>query len=188
MRALDAADELAAIRAVKVGDAEAFRALVDAYKDRIYALAWRMLRDRHEAEDIAQDAFLRAFSAIERFDESQPFSHWMLKITSNLCINRIRKKRPTPMAIEAENEPAGVRASAAPHADELTYRQLREGIDVELDKLPEVQRTAFVLFHQEELPYSRISELLGRPVGTIKSDIHRARRQLIAGLKKQEVI
>lgn len=185
---MDPQAELSAIRAVKRGDADAFRPLVEAYKDRLYALAWRMVRDRHEAEDIAQEAFLKAFAAIGRFDESQPFSHWMLKITSNLCINRIRKKKPAPIDIVPETEPPGVRASAEPDHDRLEYRQLREGIEDELRKLPEAQRTAFVLFHQEELPYARISELTGRPVGTIKSDLHRARQQLIAGLRKQEVI
>lgn len=185
---MDEQRELSAIRAVKRGDGEAFRVLVDAYKDRIYALAWRMVRDRHEAEDLAQEAFLRAYSAMERFDESQPFSHWMLKITSNLCINRMRKKKPAPMAIEPEAEPPGVRASAAPDPDQLSYRQLKESVEEELRKLPEPQRAAFVLFHQEELPYERISELLGRPVGTIKSDLHRARKQLMTVLKKSEMI
>jgi RNA polymerase sigma-70 factor (ECF subfamily) len=185
---LDEADERAAIRAVKGGRAEAYALLVDAYKDRLHGLAWKMLRDRHEAEDIAQEAFLRAYGAIARFDETQPFANWLLRITTNLCLNRMRKKRPAPMAIEPDAEPAGVRASAEPAPDQLGYHQLRDGLEKELAGLPENQRAAFVLFHQQEMPYAEISAALGRPVGTIKSDIHRARQALMAGLKRRAVI
>src|SRR5690606_20710153 len=82
------------INEVRKGDHNAFGEIVEIYKDRIYQLCYRMLGNAHEAEDIAQEAFIRAYVNIERYNINRKFSTWLYRIATNLCIDRIRKKKP----------------------------------------------------------------------------------------------
>src|SRR5262245_43968118 len=131
MDAADGQDDLAEVLRAKAGDRDAFAALVERHAQRVHDLARRMLRDAHDAEDVVQRAFWNAWRAMDRFDPSRPFLHWLLRITTNLCRNRWAWRRRRP-----ETELGEVDAPAAagePAADEAERARVRAA----LDALPE---------------------------------------------------
>ena len=167
----DLAGEL--IDRVRRGDEDACRELVAAHQPAIYRLARRMLRDAHRAEDVCQETFLRTLGRLGELDGRKPLIHYLRRVATHLCINELRRRRPTVSLDEA----AGVPSRRSTEADTRDAR-LREAVDESVAELPVHQRVAFVLFHQEQLEYEGIAELTGRPLNTIKSDLHRARRRI----------
>jgi RNA polymerase sigma-70 factor (ECF subfamily) len=167
------------IRRVLAGDPAAFAGLIARHGRRVHDLARRMLRDAHEAEDVAQQAFLNAFRALERFDLARPFRHWLMRITSNLCRNRIaaRKVRAHELA------PTGGEEHPPDPADERgpVPRALPGGDDRvrhAIDALPERYRLAVILKYVHELPLEAIAEITEVPVATVKTHLHRGRAAL----------
>src|SRR3954454_17990579 len=134
------------IKQVIKGDQNAFGEIVEIYKDKVFKLAFRMLGNRHEAEDIAQEAFIRAYINIESFNINRKFSTWLYRIATNLCIDRIRKKKPD---FYLDAEVAGTEGldmySQIPSEgklpeEELENLELKERIQLEIQKLPEKYR------------------------------------------------
>lgn len=174
------------IRRVLAGDPAAFAGLIARHGRRVHDLARRMLRDRHEAEDVAQHAFLNAYKALERFDLARPFRHWLMRITSNLCRNRIaaRKVRAKELAAtggeEHPPEPEDERGYAPlPIATDDRVRRAMEA-------LPERYRLPVILKYVHELPLEAISEITETPVATVKTHLHRGRAALRALLAEPE--
>jgi RNA polymerase sigma-70 factor (ECF subfamily) len=171
------------IRRVLSGDPAAFAGLVARHGRRVHDLARRMLRDAHEAEDAAQHAFLNAYRALERFDLARPFRHWLLRITSNLCRNRLaaRKVRAKELAATGgEDLPPDPPARPHPERPDAEAERVREAIE----RLPERYRLPVVLRYVHQLPLQAISEITEIPVATIKTHLHRARsalREMLAG-------
>ena len=172
------------IKQVLKGDQNAFAELVELYKDKVFQICYRMLGNRHEAEDIAQEAFIRAFVNIETFNQKRKFSTWLFRIATNLCIDRIRKKKPDYFL---DAEVAGtegltmysqVAADVQLPEDEVENMELQETIQLEISKLPEKYRSVIVLKYIEELPLQEISEILDLPLGTVKTRVHRGREAL----------
>ncbi|BCB02031.1 RNA polymerase sigma factor SigW [Bacillus sp. KH172YL63] len=172
------------IKQVLKGDQNAFAELVELYKDKVFQICYRMLGNRHEAEDIAQEAFIRAFVNIETFNQKRKFSTWLFRIATNLCIDRIRKKKPDYFL---DAEVAGtegltmysqVAADVQLPEDEVENMELQETIQMEISKLPEKYRSVIVLKYIEELPLQEISEILDLPLGTVKTRVHRGREAL----------
>jgi RNA polymerase sigma-70 factor (ECF subfamily) len=172
------------IKQVKKGDQNAFGEIVELYKDRVYHVCFRMLGNKQEAEDAAQEAFIRAYMNISSFNQDLKFSTWIFRIATNLCIDRIRKKKPD---YYLDAEVAGTDgltmysqiASDAPLPEkELESQELQETIQQEILKLPEKYRSAIVLKYIEELSLNEISEILDLPLGTVKTRIHRGREAL----------
>ncbi|TMU83792.1 RNA polymerase sigma factor SigW [Bacillus sp. BHET2] len=172
------------IKQVLKGDQNAFAELVELYKDKVFQICYRMLGNRHEAEDIAQEAFIRAFVNIETFNQKRKFSTWLFRIATNLCIDRIRKKKPDYFL---DAEVAGtegltmysqVAADVQLPEDEVENMELQETIQIEISKLPEKYRSVIVLKYIEELPLQEISEILDLPLGTVKTRVHRGREAL----------
>lgn len=148
----------------------AFPALVEAHQDRLFTIAVRVLGDRSDAEEAAQDAFVRAYRAIagypaERIRELH-LRPWLATIVLNVCRNRLRVRRvaTTELAFEPVAEPA---------TDRLESRHGRDAWAALLADLPAPQRIAVVLRHVDGLSYTEISEALGRPEGTVKAQVHR---------------
>jgi RNA polymerase sigma-70 factor, ECF subfamily len=172
------------IKQVIKGDQDAFAEIVEIYSNSIYQLGYRMLGNRHEAEDIAQEAFIRAYVNIKSFNQDLKFSTWLFRIATNLCIDRIRKKKPD---YYLDAEVAGTDgltmysqlASNSPLPEtELESLELQDSVQKEILKLPEKYRSVIVLKYIEELSLNEISEILDLPLGTVKTRIHRGREAL----------
>jgi RNA polymerase sigma-70 factor, ECF subfamily len=179
-----------AIRRTLAGDRDAFASIVERHGRRVHDLARRILADADEAEDAAQQAFLNAYRALDRFDPRRPFRHWLLRITTNLCRNRLvaRRHRPTPLAVGAEDDdaplpPPAARQddAAAEHGDDVP------GVDAvraALEALPERYRTTAVLRYVHGLDLAAIAEVTDDPVATVKTHLHRARAALATLLRR----
>lgn len=172
------------IKQVLKGDQSAYGEIVEIYKDKVYQLCYRMLGNRHEAEDMAQEAFIRAYVNISRFNINLKFSTWLYRIATNLCIDRIRKKKPD-YYLDAEVSGTDgltmysqVAADTALPEEDLESLELQETIQREISKLPEKYRSVIVLKYIEELSLNEISEILDIPLGTVKTRIHRGREAL----------
>ncbi|MBM7705001.1 RNA polymerase sigma factor SigW [Metabacillus iocasae] len=172
------------IKKVKKGDQNAFSEVVEYYKDKVYQLCYRMLGNREEAEDSAQETFIRAYVNIQSYDTNRKFSTWLYRIATNLCIDRIRKKKPD-YYLDAEvpgtdglTMYSQIAADQALPEDELESLELQELIQSEILKLPEKYRTVIVLKYVDELSLKEISDILDLPVGTVKTRIHRGREAL----------
>lgn len=172
------------INQVLKGDHNAFGEIVELYKDKVFQICFRMLGNRQEAEDLAQEAFVRAFVNIRSFNIQMKFSTWLYRIATNLCIDRLRKKKPD-YYLEAEvsgteglNMYSQIASDMAKPEDEVESLELQETIQVEIMKLPEKYRSVIVLKYIEELSLKEISEILDLPVGTVKTRIHRGREAL----------
>ncbi|MDQ0247813.1 RNA polymerase sigma-70 factor (ECF subfamily) [Bacillus fengqiuensis] len=172
------------IKQVKKGDQDAFAEVVEYYKDKVYQLCYRMLGNAHEAEDSAQEAFIRAYVNIHTYDSTKKFSTWLYRIATNLCIDRIRKKKPD-YYLDAEisgtdglNMYSQIPADQKLPEDELEKLELQEHIQQEILKLPDKYRSVIVLKYVDELSLKEISDILDLPVGTVKTRIHRGREAL----------
>lgn len=172
------------IKQVLKGDQNAFGEIVEIYKNKVFQICYRMLGNRHEAEDIAQEAFIRAFINIHTFNVSLKFSTWLYRIATNLCIDRIRKKKPD-FYLDAEVSGtegltmySQLAADSALPEDELESLELQETIQKEILKLPDKYRSVIVLKYIEELSLNEISEILDLPLGTVKTRVHRGREAL----------
>jgi RNA polymerase sigma-70 factor (ECF subfamily) len=166
------------------GDRRAFAELVELYKDKIYHLGYRMLNQKQEAEDVVQETFLRVYMNLERYDENQKFSTWIYRIATNLCIDRLRKKKPN-YSIDAEmsdNEGTDWHAilpsdEAGPE-EELILSETQHNIRNAIQSLPDKYRTVVVLRYLHDMSLQEISDVLEMPVTTVKTRVHRGREFL----------
>jgi len=176
---------------VKQGDNTAFALLVDKYKQPIMNLAYRMIRDMTEAEDLAQNVFVQVHKSAARYEVSSKFSTWLFTIARNLCLNEIRRRSRHPAEsidapyYEQEDQPRqqfeDKKTSSPP--DSLLHGELEQKVEEALASLPVNQRTAIFLCRQNELSYEEIAEMLGCSLSATKSLIHRGRETLKQKLK-----
>ena len=173
-----------------------FEILVRAHLDRCHAIALRVLGNPHDAEEIAQDALVRAYRALEGYPSQQirelRLRPWLATIVVNLCRNRVRRSalRTTPLAplVEAGGEPAAD-ASSDPAALAAEGAR-RERLGALLAALPDRYRVPVVLRHVDDLSYAELAEVLGRPEGTLKAQVHRGLallRAAAAGTELEEM-
>jgi RNA polymerase sigma-70 factor (ECF subfamily) len=161
-----------------------FEALVVTYQRLVFGLALRVVADRGDAEEVAQDTFERAYHALAGYEADRVAAMrlrpWLARIALNLARNRVRRRPPAARPLEdGDGQPLAVAAPAAAEPAELAER--RQELDFWaglLAGLPRGQREAVVLRHVEGLPYEEVAEVLGRPVGTVKTHVHRGVRQL----------
>ena len=172
------------IKAVKKGDQQAYEYIVEIFQNKVFGICFRMIGNRHEAEDMAQEAFIRAYINISRFNTDLKFSTWLYRIATNLCIDRLRKKKPD-YYLDAEvtgtdglTMYSQVATDTDLPEDNLVSMELAETIERAILRLPEKYRTVIVLKYIEELSLKEISEILDIPVGTVKTRIHRGREAL----------
>ena len=186
-------EDRALIEAVLAGDAAAYRGLVERYEQRVYAVVYGMVRNKEDARDLAQDAFIKAYKNLHRFRLESSFYTWLYRIAMNVCIDfhRRRKIRRT----EAFDEGIGARGSDGmidpihrkldPGKD-LERKQLREKIAAAMEELPEEQKQIIVLREIDGMSYKEIAEVLDIPEGTVMSRLFYARKKLQAALKDSQ--
>lgn len=166
------------------GDQQAFAEIVELYKDKIYHLAYRMLNNRHEAEDVVQETFLRVFKSLDRYDPNQKFSTWIYRIATNLCIDRLRKRKPTYSLDADMNDQEGLDGySSIPSDDrtpesELMISETKKLIYDAIESLPAKYKSVMILRYLQDLSLQEISDVLDMPVTTIKTRVHRGREFL----------
>jgi len=168
------------------GDQQAFGELVLRYERDVFNLAYRMLGERGEAEDAAQEAFLRAYANLDRYDQERSFKTWVLSIASNHCIDRLRRRRLTWLSLEEPLPPHPALTSDTPGPEEATLVHERNVLVQELlDKLSPEYRIAVVLRYWYDLSYAEIAEMLNTTESAVKSRLFRARQALAEQLESQ---
>ncbi len=164
------------------GDQSAMTELVGQYQHRVFALCYRMLGHRQDAEDVTQQTLIRVLKNLGRWDQSRAFEPWLFAIAGNRCRTalsaRFRKWRTQPIS-----EPV-----PDPTPDPQTATHLAEEIELAVGSLRPDYQVAFRLFHHHELSYEEIATQMQRPVGTIKTWIHRARTDLVQQLRQRGVV
>jgi RNA polymerase sigma-70 factor (ECF subfamily) len=186
-----ASDDLALVHASKSGDVAAFEELVKRYDRKLLRIAQHLTHNREDAEDVVQEAFLKAFQHLDQFRENSKFSTWLIRITLNQSLMKLRKRRPTrevpidnDFQREEDNLPIDV-ADWAPNPEEL-YRaaELREILRTTLQELGAGLRVVFVLRDIEGLSIEQTAEALGLSLAAVKARSFRARLQLRERLSK----
>jgi RNA polymerase sigma-70 factor, ECF subfamily len=166
----------------RAGDLESFEELVDRYRDLVVRVAARIV-GASDAEDVAQDVFLRAYHRLEQFRGQAPFRSWLLRIAHNSALNALEKKRrkedPHETREEFEVEDPGRRP-----ADELEVSERAERLALKLHEVQPSHRTVLVLRDVEGLSYQEIAQITDAPIGSVKGRLHRARRELIEILRQ----
>lgn len=164
------------------GNPEAFATLVTRYDRAVYHLAYRTLHDVEEAKDTAQEAFFKAYRSLRTFKQGAKFSTWIFAITYHACCDRLnRRKRYSNEELPERADPSPGPEREAIAMDEA--RRLRQAIDA----LPEKYRTVITLYHLQGRQYEEIAEVLGLPMGTVKTHLFRAKEQLRKLLGQEEV-
>jgi len=175
-----AADDALLVQRLKDGDHSAARQVTDLYLDRLVAYANRMLGDSAEAEDVAQDAFLRLWRNLDKWQPEKPLIHWLQRVTHNLCIDRIRKRRTVD--IDAIPEPE----DGQPSALTMVHRaEIDQTVQAAILALPDRQRAAILFVHQEGHKNIETAEIMDISVEAVESLLARGRRSLrnsLAGL------
>ena len=172
------------INEVLKGDQNAFEEIVTLFQHRLYQVCYRMLGNAQEAEDISQEAFVRAYINIHTFDQKRKFSTWIFRIATNLCIDRIRKKKPdyyldaNVPGTDGLNMYSQIAATDELPEDEVERMELQQRIHYEIGRLPDKYRSVIILRYIEELPLQEIGDILDLPLGTVKTRVHRGREVL----------
>jgi len=178
-------DEAEIIRRCKQGDLSAFNELVKRYEKLVYNFAYRLTNNYDDANDIAQEALIRVFSAIKSFRGDASFTTWIYRITTNVFLDERKRARAHPHTsldehVELE-ESSIVRQIEDPAPQPLAQIEEKEVGNIlnnAVSSLPEYQRTMVVLYHTEQKSYEEIAEIMNLPIGTVKSRLNRARLAL----------
>lgn len=174
----------------------AFRELVRRYERPVFSLIYRMVRDRELAEDLAQDTFVKVFNALPSYKPKYKFSSWIFKIANNATIDHLRRKHPDTLSLEGAPHATSADAREATALqladagesplDEVEAREIGDRIAAAIGQLRPEYRSCILLRHVEDKSYEEVSEILGLPLGTVKTYIHRARHELRAILEQHE--
>jgi RNA polymerase sigma-70 factor, ECF subfamily len=174
--------EIEWMRRIREGDMEAFRLLVETHQSRIVGTISKMLGSEVEAEDLAQQVFIRVWRSAPRYKPTAKFTTWLFRITRNLVFNEMRRKRHFVDHTDDLTEPAERKERGPDQV--LLEEELQTAIQDAISKLPEAQRLAIVLRRYEELPYEEIAKVMGTTVPAVKSILFRARAELRERLAK----
>lgn len=172
------------------GDEKAYELLLNRYRNLVYSIMFKMVRNAQEAEDLTQEAFMKAFNSLETFNEEFAFSTWLMKIASNNCIDFLRKRKLKTYSIhdpiQYKDEKIEIDLPDQGPSPERSLLQVerRRMIEEAINKLPERYRYVIILRHKEEKSYEEISDILNLPLGTVKAQIFRAREILNRKLRE----
>ena len=173
-------DDAELVRRTTRGELDAFEQLVDRHRPVVVRVAARIVGS-HEAEDISQDAFLRAFHRLEHFRGDAPFRSWLLRITHNAALDHIGRRRPEP--VDPDTLDTAEESASRPPAERLETRERIERLERKLHGLPHQHRVVLVLHDAEGLSYEEIADITDTPLGSVKGRLHRARREFVDMLR-----
>jgi RNA polymerase sigma-70 factor (ECF subfamily) len=157
------------------GNSNAFEIIIDRYKKLIFNTAYRMMGNREEAEDIAQEAFIRIYNSLARYNPEYKFSTWSLKITTNLCLDGLRKRKGEMVPIE---EVYDLRDGGDTPEEEYLKKEKQKIVQDAINRLPDKYRQFLVLFHDRNLSYQEIMDITGESLTIVKNRLYRARQML----------
>lgn len=175
-------DDPALVEALRAGDPQAPHLLIERYQGVVFGLCYRMMGHRQDAEDAAQEAFVRALRSIGGFDPSRPLRPWLLEIAANRCRTALSRRARRPASASQTLADRADPRPALADPDDLAG-ELERG----LQALRPEYRMVFTLFHEQSLSYDEIAAAISRPVGTVKTWLHRARAQLAEDLSRRGV-
>jgi RNA polymerase sigma-70 factor, ECF subfamily len=171
-----------AIQLAQQGDAAAFEIIYQQDCGRVYALCLRMLRDPVEAEDLVQEVFIQLFRKIHTFRGESAFSTWLHRLTANLVLMRLRRKKPVSISLDgisgSEEEDARPRPEIGGPDPRLSGLIDRVNVQAAIDQLPGCYREIFILYDVHGYDHNEIAQILGRSIGNSKSQLHKARKRL----------
>lgn len=169
--------EISWLKQAQNGDAEAFARLVELYQKPVFNLCYRMLGEPAEAEDAAQETFLRAYRSLRRYDDNRPFGTWLLSIAAHYCIDKLRKQRMSTVSTDGvesyqltDNHP-GPEGALAQREEQRMVQEL-------LQELNPIERAAVVMYYWYDYSYAEIGAALSLTESAVKSRLHRARRAM----------
>jgi RNA polymerase sigma-70 factor (ECF subfamily) len=172
------------------GDPTAFQALVERHRSMVYRVAYQFAGNHHDAEDIAQEVFIKVYRSLDRFRQDAQLSSWMYRIVMNACIDHRRRQAPAgsaPFGEEAEQKLLNT-VEATPGPEERAYAgELGQVLETEIARLPHGQRIVFIMRHHQGLKLSEIAEALGLAEGTVKRQLHAAVHRLRQALTDANV-
>jgi RNA polymerase sigma-70 factor, ECF subfamily len=181
------------VQLARDGSERAYRELIGRYQRPVFSLIYRLVRDREKAEDLAQDTFIKVLNNIDRYRPEFKFSSWIFKIAHNTSLDLLRKKEPETLSIDgsphartaADVEASTITPESADENPEQYTLNRELGVEIEgaLGTLRAEYRTAIVLCHIEGRPYEEIAEIMDVPLGTVKTYIHRGRKELMQRLE-----
>lgn len=185
----------AALVAEAIGGSElAFRTLVERYQRPVFSLVLRMVRDHGIAEDVTQEVFVKAWMALSRYDPRRRFASWLFKIASNAAIDQLRRKKlPTTPLETSDADQSSILDRLEDERSEspdtlVKRRELSAALEAAVAALRPEYRLVVLLRFREELPYKDIAEATGMPLGTVKTNLRRARREIEERLRKDGVV
>jgi len=175
------------------GDEEGCRLLVRRHERPVYHIVWRMVANTEDARDLTQETFVKAFRALEQFDQSRTFSFWINKIATNLAIDFLRKRRLRTVSIDADPEdddrrPPVLRDGAPLPDHQMEQKRMGELLGRLVEQLAPHYRIVIHLRHTQQRSYEEIAEMLDLPLGTVKARLHRAHNQLRAWVRGEGVL
>lgn len=172
---MDAEAERALIERCRSGEERAFAELVDAHKDLVHAMIWRLARDRSQADDLAQDVFLKVHRGLPYFRGEARLSTWIYRIVINVC-SQSKTRRPREISLDEDRGGRPIE----PRRDDTAFGavELRDRLDKAMAKLPDQYRVLIAAHHLDGVQYEALAEALGIPLGTVKTHLHRAKRRL----------
>lgn len=165
-------EERIALEAVRNGNPDAYETLVDLHMRKAMSIAWGIVRNEHDAEDIVQEAFVKAFEKIGSMRSGETFAPWLFRIVTNLSLDQLRRQKRRPSEELSEHLPATSRTDATP------VETLAQRIDAAILTLPEMQQLVARLHLIEELSHTEVAEITGLSEGTIRSHLFHARKKL----------
>ncbi len=180
------ADDVTLVRHCLRSNPAAVRALVERFQGMVFGLCVRLLGHRHDAEDVTQEVFLRVFRSLRRWDAARPLQPWVLGIAANRCRTWMARAARRPAVVDYLEDTAADPRTECPAVDDAP--ELRRELTLALAALRPEYRTAFVLFHEGGQSYDAIAAVLKRPVGTVKTWLHRARLELLDALRRRGMV